>query len=164
MGTEVASDCSVRRLGELAVFDTAGGCLPLDRSRTLFRFCFIVPYIWKSVLKMQLLAHPAAPQLWSPLPLLLIDLFACIRRAVLLSGDLGTCWGKNKTKKPPQSNNKSFHYNFGSGMTKRSLSHILKLRKSCVCADPDLTCTQKAFLKIMKVFGFNGWHALGYMI
>lgn len=59
----MASDCSVRRLGELAVFGTAGGCLPLDRSRTLFRFCFIVPYIWKSVLKMQLLAHAVAPQL-----------------------------------------------------------------------------------------------------
>lgn len=37
-GTEVASDCSVGRLGKLAEFSVAGQCLSLDRSRTLFRF------------------------------------------------------------------------------------------------------------------------------
>lgn len=28
----------------------------------------------------------------------------------------------------------------------------------------DFTCTQKVLLKMVKLFGFNGWHALGYMI
>ena len=49
-------------------------------------------------------------------------------------------------------------------MTKRSLSHVLKLRENCKCTDSDFTCTQKAFLKVVKLFGFNEWHALGYMI
>lgn len=49
-------------------------------------------------------------------------------------------------------------------MTKRSLSHILKWRENCLGADSAFTCTQKAFLKIVKLFGFNGWRSLGYVM
>lgn len=51
MGTEVASEHAVRKLGELAAFRRNGVCVSPDKSRMLFRSGFIVPCNRSFVLK-----------------------------------------------------------------------------------------------------------------